>query len=115
PLTDLTPAAAKSDLHEGKVTPGPGAKLLRGYNLVRENGCFGCHEIAGMKSGRAVGPDLRLEPNPPLEDLTAGERNDLLADAQNPPGTMRKVGPSLYRLSEKTNQEWTRKWIQAPR
>src|SRR5262249_26256058 len=37
-------------------------KLLRGYNLVKENGCFGCHEFSGLKSGRAVGPDLRLEP-----------------------------------------------------
>ncbi len=35
-------------------------KLMRGYNLVRENGCFGCHEIAGHKGGRSVGPDLRL-------------------------------------------------------
>src|SRR5262249_50405941 len=42
-------------------------KLLRGYNLVRENGCFGCHEIAGIKGGRPVGPDLRLEPTPALE------------------------------------------------
>ena len=31
-------------------------KLLRGYNLVSENGCFGCHEIAGIKGGRASAP-----------------------------------------------------------
>ena len=37
-------------------------KLLRGYNLIKENGCFGCHEIAGRKGGRQIGPDLRLEP-----------------------------------------------------
>src|SRR5206468_2913620 len=29
-------------------------KLLRGYNLIRENGCFGCHEIAGTKKGQSV-------------------------------------------------------------
>ena len=27
-------------------------KLLRGYNLIKENGCFGCHEIQGRKGGR---------------------------------------------------------------
>jgi len=36
-------------------------------------------------------------------------------DPANPPGTYRKVGPGLRRLAEKTNQEWTRKWIQNPR
>src|SRR5262249_26175913 len=37
------------------------------------------------------------------------------ADPLNPPGTMRKVGPSLRRISEKTNEEWARKWINSPR
>jgi mono/diheme cytochrome c family protein len=90
-------------------------KLIKGYELVRENGCFGCHEIAGLKSNREVGPDLRLEPSPPLEAYTPGERAKMLSDAENPPGTMRKVGPSLYRIAEKTNQHWARRWIQAPR
>jgi mono/diheme cytochrome c family protein len=90
-------------------------KLIKGYNLVRESGCFGCHEIAGLKNGRAIGPDMRLEPSPPLEAYTPAERAKLLSDPQNQPGTMRKVGPSLYRLSEKTNQQWVRKWIEAPR
>jgi mono/diheme cytochrome c family protein len=90
-------------------------KLLRGYNLVRENGCFGCHEISGLKSGKEIGPDLRLEPSPPLSAYTALERVKMLSDPLNPPGLMRKVGPSLYRISEKTNQSWARKWIQAPR
>jgi mono/diheme cytochrome c family protein len=90
-------------------------KLLRGYNLVRENGCFGCHEIAGMKNGREIGPDLRLEPGVPLEHMTALDRAKVLSDAANPPGTMRKVGPSLYRLSEKANADWVAKWIRSPR
>ena len=38
--------------------------LVAGYHLVRENGCFGCHEIKGTDpTGRSVGPDMRLEPN----------------------------------------------------
>jgi mono/diheme cytochrome c family protein len=91
-------------------------KLLRGFSLIRENGCFGCHEISGQKSGRQVGPDLRLEPNVlPLEALTAAERTAARADPLNPPGTYRKVGPSLYHISEKTNEEWIRKWLRSPR
>jgi mono/diheme cytochrome c family protein len=90
-------------------------KLLRGYNLIRENGCFGCHEIAGQKSGRPVGPDLRAEPNVlPLQALTPAERNLALSDPLNPPGTLRRVGPSLNHLAEKTNEEWVRKWLKDP-
>jgi cbb3-type cytochrome oxidase cytochrome c subunit/nitrate reductase cytochrome c-type subunit len=97
----------------GSKTEAP--KLLRGYELVREYGCFGCHEIAGIKSGREVGPDLRLEPQPALAYLTPAEQDKAKADPLNPPGTYRKVGPSLRRLAEKTNQDWVRKWIYAPR
>ena len=90
-------------------------KLMRGFNLVRENGCFGCHEIAGIKSGREIGPDLRLEPSPALDWLTATDQDRAKADPTNPPGAYRKVGPSLRRLAEKTDEEWARRWIQSPR
>jgi mono/diheme cytochrome c family protein len=90
-------------------------RLLRGYNLIREYGCFGCHEIQGTKDGRPIGPDLRLEPYPAPELLPAADRVRILGDKDNPPGTLRKVGPSLFRLTEKTNEEWTRKWIMSPR
>ncbi len=97
-------------------------KLLKGWRLIRENGCFGCHEIAGVKSlrgdtpyARMVGPDLRLEPGVPPEQMNAADRAKVEGDPLSPPGTMRKVGPSLYRLSEKTNPEWVRKWVLNPR
>ena len=93
-------------------------KLLEGYNLVRENGCYGCHEIAGMKRGRAIGPDMRLEPTPPLEWLPPREQQTLKADTLNPPGTLRKVGPSLRRLSDKIGpkvNDWLLSWIDNPR
>src|SRR5262249_15119807 len=63
-------------------------KLMRGYNLVRESGCFGCHEIASIRKGQEVGPDLRLEPSPPLEAYTPAERVKMTSDPLNPPGTM---------------------------
>ncbi|MCI0457151.1 MAG: c-type cytochrome [Gemmataceae bacterium] len=90
-------------------------KLLRGYNLIRENGCFGCHEIAGTKDGKPIGPDLRLEPSPPLELLPPEVRARVLEDRENPPGTLRKVGPSLFRLAEKTNEDWVARWVKSPR
>src|SRR5262249_42605974 len=90
-------------------------KLLKGYNLVRELGCFGCHEIQGAKGGRAVGPDMRLEPGPALEWLSAADQEKMKADTANPPGTMRKVGPSLRRIAEKTDEKWARQWILDPR
>jgi cbb3-type cytochrome oxidase cytochrome c subunit len=90
-------------------------KLLKGYNLLRENGCFGCHEINGRKKGREVGPDIRLEHFPPLETLSASEQTRIMADPDTAPGNMRKVGPSLFRIVEKTNKEWARKWLRGPR
>ncbi|MCX7701453.1 MAG: c-type cytochrome [Gemmataceae bacterium] len=90
-------------------------KLVKGYNLVKELGCFGCHEIAGIKSGKKVGPDLRLEPDPAMEFRSPAEQAMLSADPLNPPGTLRKVGPSLNRLAEKTNEEWVRLWLKSPR
>jgi cytochrome c2 len=100
-------------IRQGSKEEAP--KLLKGYNLVREYGCFGCHEISGLKSGKAVGPDLRLELSPPLEDLRPDEQAKLLGDPSNPPGMMRKVGPALRRVSEKVDEAWLRKWINAPR
>ncbi|GIW80176.1 MAG: hypothetical protein KatS3mg105_1983 [Gemmatales bacterium] len=95
--------------------PAPGSKVVAGYNRVRLFGCFGCHEISGIKQGRPVGPDLRLEPYPPLDWLSADAKKKALSDPTNPPGTMRRVGPSLRRLHEKTNEEWVRKWLSNPR
>ncbi len=54
-----------TDLEPSRRFPrAPAPKLLAGYQLIRENGCFGCHEIKGVdQSGRRIGPDMRLEPN----------------------------------------------------
>lgn len=42
----------------------PAPKLVEGYQLVREYGCYGCHEINGYDGpDRRIGPDLRIEPN----------------------------------------------------
>ena len=42
----------------------PAPKLVEGYQLVRQYGCYGCHEINGFDGpNKRLGPDLRLEPN----------------------------------------------------
>lgn len=89
--TDLEPTARFPD--------PPAPKLLAGYHLVRRLGCFGCHEISGYDAdGRIVGPDMRLEKGEREEGR--GEREQI------PPGSMRKVGPSLRQVAETVSQEY---------
>jgi mono/diheme cytochrome c family protein len=90
-------------------------KVLEGFYLLQDNGCYGCHEISGFKSNRSIGPDLRLEPSPALDLLSAADQDRAKSDAANPPGTMRRVGPGLRRIAEKTDEKWAREWILAPR
>ncbi|MBL8815736.1 MAG: c-type cytochrome [Planctomyces sp.] len=93
------------------VSPEFGAsapKVFRGYELVKEYGCFGCHEIHGFDGGSAIGPDLRLEPQ------TQAEADRIAADPGQVAGKMRKVGPSLRHVAEKTTPEWIAYWTEIP-
>lgn len=94
------------------VNPKFGAsapKLFQGYELVRQYGCFGCHEINGFNAGKPIGPDLRLEPQ------TAEEAERIAADPTAVAGTMRKVGPGLRHIASKTTKEWTEYWVEEPK
>ena len=52
------------DLAPSERFPEPPApKLVQGYHLVREFGCYGCHEIIGYDGPKRIGPDMRIEPN----------------------------------------------------
>jgi cytochrome c2 len=52
------------DLEPSERFPDPPApKLVRGYHLVEQYGCYGCHEIPGYDGAKRIGPDLRVEPN----------------------------------------------------
>lgn len=77
------------DLEPTRRYPDPPApKLLAGYHLVRQHGCFGCHEINGAgPSGERLGPDLRSQP---------------------------RVGPSLRDLAGKLDRTFVRDWIEQP-
>jgi cytochrome c551/c552 len=53
------------DLEPSPKFPEPPApKLVEGYHLIRQYGCYGCHEINGWAGPeQRIGPDLRLNPN----------------------------------------------------
>ncbi len=80
-------------------------KLYKGYNLIKEYGCFGCHEIQGFDGTRPIGPDLRLEPS------TEAEAAKIAADPTQVAGTMRKVGPSLRHVGKKLTPEFIFYWV----
>ena len=47
-----------------QVSRGPAPKLMKGYQLILDYGCYGCHEINGFDGPtKRMGPDLRNEPN----------------------------------------------------
>lgn len=95
-VTDLAPSRRFPD--------PPAPKLLAGYDLIRRNGCFGCHEIRGVTpGGESVGPDMRLEPNDPE------------AASDPTPGTMRKVGPSLRDVAGRLDADFLDRWLRNPR
>lgn len=54
-----------TELQPSEKFPDPPApKLVEGFQLIQDVGCFGCHEINGYDGpNRRVGPDLRTEPN----------------------------------------------------
>ncbi len=84
-------------------------KLYKGYNLIKEYGCFGCHEIQGFDGTRPIGPDLRLEPS------TDAEAAKIAADPTQIAGTMRKVGPSLRHVGKKLTPEFISYWVEEPK
>jgi cytochrome c2 len=99
------------DVVELGVNPkfGPTApKAYRGWQLIEKYGCFGCHEINGFDGQDRIGPDLRLEP-------TAEEADKYASDPNLIPGKMRKVGPSLKRIADKTTEEWIAYWTEKPK
>ncbi len=55
-LTELEPSERFPD--------PPAPRLMAGYNVIRQYGCFGCHEIQGYDNPqKRRGPDIRTEPN----------------------------------------------------
>ncbi len=83
-------------------------KVVKGYELVKKYGCFGCHEINGFEGTKIVGVDLRLEPN-------AEDAEKIANDPTQVAGKMRKVGPSLKHIASKSDQGWIENWTEEPK
>ena len=73
------------DLEPSEKYPEPPApKLVEGYHLIRQYGCYGCHEINGWSGPESrIGPDMRLAPNyhEVAESLTSDPGLSELGDA----------------------------------
>ncbi len=157
-----------TDLEPTERFPDPPApKLLAGYHLIRQLGCFGCHELSGFDpASKPIGPDLRLEPpvaeaasqlaalaetSPPdrllaqqvvaaphnvaahdelarairarldqgnLPPAQSGQIQRLLQILRNtgaPPGSLRKVGPSLRHVADRLGNVVLDRWIANPK
>lgn len=50
------------------------SSIQRGAALIKEYGCFGCHDIEGMRDIDEIGPYLKIEK---LEELVADELNSI--------------------------------------
>ncbi|MDA0587897.1 MAG: c-type cytochrome [Planctomycetota bacterium] len=110
-LRDAACIKCHHDVIELGVNPKFGAtapKAVRGWELIQKYGCFGCHPINGFDGQDRIGPDLRLEP-------TEEEADDYASDPNLIPGQMRKVGPSLKRIADKTSAEWIAYWTEKPK
>lgn len=83
--------------------------VVRGWNLIKKYGCFGCHEINGYDAGKPIGPDIRLEPQ------TAEDARKIAEDPTQVAGTMRKVGPSLRHIAAKTTRGFVETWTEEPK
>ncbi|MCX7402818.1 MAG: hypothetical protein NTY87_06890 [Planctomycetia bacterium] len=79
------------DLEPSERFPEPPApKLVEGYHLIRQYGCYGCHEINGWSGpGKRVGPDMRLAPN----------YHEVAAAISSDPG-LTSLGPTVQRWVE---------------
>ena len=82
-------------------------KAFEGWQLIQKYGCFGCHEINGFDGHDRIGPDLRLEP-------TVEELPKYSADPNMVPGKMRKVGPGLKHIAQKSGENWIAYWTEDP-
>ncbi len=79
------------DLEPTEKFPEPPAeKLVQGYHLIRQYGCYGCHEISGWAGpDKRIGPDLRLAPN----------FHEVAATIQSDPG-LGKLGEDVVEWAE---------------
>jgi cytochrome c2 len=113
--------------HTEQTSLKGGEKLDHGRRLIEQLGCWSCHKMKSLESYSthrvALGEDFdsickfydvnpdevrRLNNLPQEVSLNPGKELTI------PIRTLRKVGPSLFKIAGKTNKEWTHKWLENP-
>jgi cytochrome c2 len=113
--------------HNAQTSLKGGEKLDHGRRLIEQLGCWSCHKMKQMETYTthhvAAGEDFeglckfydvnaddvrRLNGFSQEVSLTLGQEVNI------PIRTLRKPGPSLYKVASKTNKEWMRKWLANP-
>ncbi len=113
--------------HSDQTNLKGGEQLDHGRRLIEQLGCWSCHKMKQLETYTthhvAAGEDFdsickfydvnaddmrRLNGFPQEVSLTLGQEVNI------PIRTLRKPGPSLYKVASKTNEEWVRKWLSNP-
>ena len=113
--------------HNNQTHLEGGENLDHGRRLIEQLGCWSCHKMKQIEtySVHHVAEGETFEEICKLYDVVPAEvrkLNNMAADAPVTVGreltipirTLRKPGPSLYKVATKDTKEWTRKWLHNP-
>ncbi len=113
--------------HANETNLEGGEKLDHGRRLIEQLGCWSCHKMRQLETYSthhvAPGEDFdsicksyEVDPDEVRKINSLPEEPVLKVgqDLSLPVRTLRKVGPSLYKIAGKTNKDWTRKWLANP-
>ena len=99
-------------------------KLDHGRRLIEQLGCWSCHKMRQLETYTThqveAGEDFdsickfyEVDPDE-VRRLNQTVEFKVGAGLTIPIRTLRKVGPSLYKIATKTDKEWARKWLTDP-
>ncbi|MGA2604529.1 MAG: c-type cytochrome [Verrucomicrobiia bacterium] len=113
--------------HSDQTNLTGGEQLDHGRRLIEQLGCWSCHKMRQLETYTthhvAAGEDFdsickfydvnaddvrRLNGFPQDVSLTLGQEINI------PIRTLRKPGPSLFKVASKTNKQWVRQWLANP-
>ncbi len=113
--------------HSDQTNLKGGEELDHGRRLIEQLGCWSCHKMKQLETYTthhvAAGEDFdsickfydvnaddvrRLNGFPQDVSLTLGQEVNI------PIRTLRKPGPSLFKVTSKTEKDWVRKWLANP-
>ena len=113
--------------HSDQTNVRGAEKLDHGRRLIEQLGCWSCHKMKQLESyaTHRVTPGEDLDAVCKSYDVSADEvrrLNNLGSDAAVSVGqdlllpvrTLRRPGPSLYKIAAKTSRDWTRQWLEDP-